>query len=203
MNPYIYIENIKSSIRIVAEMPLYDLINWFFLFSFFGYCLECVVLSYEEKRIITNRGFVHGPFCIIYGFCALIATVILTPFIGTPVLLYIASACLATLAELVTANIMIRFFGAFWWDYSKKKFNYRGMISLETSIGWGFIGLFFFYFLSGFMLRIVNLMPVMLSKIAAVVLSVYYLSDFCWCMYSRLRGIDHDADDVGRLKVSR
>lgn len=184
-------------------MPLYDLINWFFLFSIFGYCLECVVLSLEEKRLITNRGFVHGPICVIYGFCAVIATVILSPFLGSPVQLYIASALLATIAELITANLMVRFFGAFWWDYSKKPFNYRGMISLETSIGWGFVGLFFFYFLSSFMLKIVRLLPPFLSKITAFVLVIYYVIDFSICMYRRMHNLDNDADEVGRLKVTR
>lgn len=203
MNPSAVIETLRTSLRTVAEMPVYDLINWFFLFSIFGYCLECVVLSFEEKRLITNRGFVHGPICVIYGFCAVIATVILSPFIGSPVQLYIASALMATVAELITAHLMVHFFGAFWWDYSKKPFNYKGMISLETSVGWGFIGLFFFYFLSGFMLKIVRLMPANVSKVVAFVLVVYYLTDFGICMYRRLRGLDHDADEVGRLKVTR
>lgn len=196
------IETLHASFRSLTAMPLYDLINWFFLFSIFGYCLECVVLTWEEKRLITNRGFVHGPICVIYGFCAIIATVVLSPFIHSPVLLYIASALLATVAELVTAKLMAHFFGAFWWDYSKKPFNYKGMISLETSIGWGFVGLFFFYFLSGFMLKIVRLMPKGVSKVVAFVLVAYYLIDFGICMYRRMHGLDNDADSVGRLKVS-
>lgn len=197
------IETLRASLRTIAEMPLYDLINWFFMFSIFGYCLECVVLSFEEKRLITNRGFVHGPICVIYGFCAVIATVILSPFIGSPLQLYIASALMATAAELITAHLMVHFLGAFWWDYSKKPLNYKGMISLETSIGWGFVGLFFFYFLSGFMLKVVRLMSANVSRIVAFVLVVYYVVDFGICMYRRMHGLDHDADDVGRLKVTR
>lgn len=203
MNPSAVIETLHTSFRTVAEMPVYDLINWFFLFSIFGYCLECVVLSFEEKRLITNRGFVHGPICVIYGFCAVIATVILSPFIASPIQLYIASALMATIAELITAHLMVHFFGAFWWDYSKKPFNYKGMISLETSVGWGFVGLFFFYFLSSFMLKIVHLMSANVSRIVAFVLVVYYLIDFGICIYMRLHGLDHDADEVGRLKVTR
>ncbi len=202
---YIYtiIQNIRSAYWDVYQMPIYDFINWFFLFSLFGYLLECVVLSIEEKRLILNRGFVHGPFCIIYGFCAIIASVLLTPLVGSVVKLYIASALLATTAELVTAVVMIRVFGGFWWDYSKKPFNYKGIICLETSLGWGFIGLFFFYFLRGFMLRVVQLMPELMSKIVAVVLVVYYIIDFSICAYRRAKGLDDDVDSVGRLKVNK
>ena len=126
-------------------MDIYSFINWFFMYSFLGYLLECVVLSVEYKRPVVDRGFGHGPFCIIYGFGALGACMLLSPVSGRPVELYTASMAMATTLELVTANIMVRLFGAFWWDYSHKAFNYKGMVCLESSLAWGLLGLFFFY----------------------------------------------------------
>ena len=122
------------------DMTIYHTINWFFAFSFIGYLLECTVLSYENRRPVLNRGFGHGPFCVIYGFGALGACLILEPLAGQPVELYFASVVMATSMELVTAHIMIKLFGAFWWDYSQKPFNYKGIICLESSIAWGFLG---------------------------------------------------------------
>ena len=119
-------------------MDIYHMINWFFALSFFGYLLECIVLTYEYKTPVVNRGFVHGPFCIIYGFGALGACILLGPIASSPVKLYLASSAMATVMELVTACLMIHFFGSFWWDYSHKLFNYKGIICLESSIGWGF-----------------------------------------------------------------
>ena len=52
-------------------MDIYHIVIWFFLCSLLGYLLECVVLSAEYKTPVLNRGFGHGPFCIIYGFGAL------------------------------------------------------------------------------------------------------------------------------------
>lgn len=72
---------------------------------------------------------------------------LLSPVSGRPIELYTASMAMATTLELVTANIMVRLFGAFWWDYSHKAFNYRGMVCLESSLAWGLLGLFFFYVL--------------------------------------------------------
>ena len=95
-------------------MDIYSFINWFFMYSFLGYLLECVVLSVEYKRPVVDRGFGHGPFCIIYGFGALGACMLLSPVSGRPVELYTASMAMATTLELVTANIMVRLFGAFW-----------------------------------------------------------------------------------------
>ena len=93
-------------------MTIYHTINWFFAFSFIGYLLECTVLSYENRRPVLNRGFGHGPFCVIYGFGALGACLILEPLAGQPVVLYFASVVMATSMELVTAHIMIKLFGA-------------------------------------------------------------------------------------------
>lgn len=101
-------------------MNIYDFINWFFMYSFLGYLLECIVLSAEYKRPVVDRGFGHGPFCVIYGFGALGACMLLRPVSGSPMELYTASMAMATTMELVTANIMVRLFGSFWWDYSHK-----------------------------------------------------------------------------------
>ena len=96
------------------------------------------MLSVENRRPVVDRGFGHGPFCIIYGFGALGANLLLAPVAGRPMELYTASMVMATTMELFTANVMIRLFGAFWWDYSRKPFNYRGIICLESSLAWGF-----------------------------------------------------------------
>lgn len=183
-------------------MGVYSFINWFFLYSFLGYLLECVVLSIEYKRPVVDRGFGHGPFCIIYGFGALGACIILKPVAGSPIELYTASMAMATTMELVTANIMVRLFGAFWWDYSHKKFNYRGMICVESSLGWGFLGLFFFYVMDHRVRLVVASIPAGIGVILAVGLTIAYLVDFIYCLRLRMSGMDEDEGRViGRLKI--
>ena len=108
-------------------MSIFNYVNWFFMYSFLGYLLECIVLTIEYKKPVVDRGFGHGPFCIIYGFGAVGACLLLSPLSDHPVELYTASMTMATTMELITANVMIRLFGSFWWDYSHKPFNYRGI----------------------------------------------------------------------------
>ena len=38
-------------------MSICNYINWFFLYSFLGYLLECIVLTVEYKRPVVDRGF--------------------------------------------------------------------------------------------------------------------------------------------------
>ena len=95
-------------------MSICNYINWFFLYSFLGYLLECIVLTVEYKRPVVDRGFGHGPFCVIYGFGAVGACLLLSPLSDHPIELYTASMTMATTMELITANVMIRLFGSFW-----------------------------------------------------------------------------------------
>ena len=186
-------------------MNIYYMINWFFLCSLLGYVLECIVLTYENRTPVLNRGFGHGPFCIIYGFGAIGANLLLSPLAGSPVKLYLAAMIMATLMELVTARAMIRLFGSFWWDYSMKKFNYKGIICLESSIAWGFLGIFFFRFLNGFVNRMVGYIPETYEKVTALALVSFYFCDFTYTLYvQRHRQPDEGEEKeqvIGRLKV--
>lgn len=130
---------------------------------------------------------------------------ILEPLASRPVELYFASMVMATSMELVTAHIMIRLFGAFWWDYSRKPFNYKGIICLESSIAWGFLGIFFFSFLNGFVNQLVDVVPVGLERLTALGLLSFYAADFAYTMRYQLRAADMEEEEevpmVGRLKV--
>lgn len=187
-------------------MTIYHMIDWFFAFSFIGYLIECTVLSFENRKPVLNRGFGHGPFCIIYGFGAVFACVILAPIADNPVKLYFASSLLATTMELVTARVMIHFFGQFWWNYSKKPFNYKGIICLESSIGWGFLGLFFFAVLRNLVHNLVYMVPQKVEKYLAISLVLFYMLDFAYCFYNRLNGEEEEAEEgkevIGRMKVN-
>ena len=187
-------------------MGIYHIVIWFFLCSLLGYLLECVVLSAEHKIPVLNRGFGHGPFCIIYGFGALGASILLKPVSDSYVELYLASMIMATLMELFTASVMIHLFGSFWWDYSEKPFNYKGIICLESSLAWGLLGLFFFNYLDGWVRTAVGYIPGRIGKVLAVLLTLFYVFDFIRCIRMRL-GIPEEGEEgeteetIGRLKV--
>ncbi len=183
-------------------MEIHFFINLFFAYSLFGYLLECIVLSAEYKKLVTNRGFVHMPFCVIYGFGAVGAYLFLKPFTYNWLLLALVSSVMATTMELVTAAVMVRIFGYFWWDYSNKKFNYRGIICLESSIGWGLLGIFFFFFLDGFAKKQISRIPEPIGRPLAMIVAFLYVTDFLLCMYQRLRSGEDESNDIGRLKIS-
>ena len=48
-------------------MSIGQFLIWFFIYSFLGWAMECVVIRIQLGRW-ENRGFARLPFCVIYGF---------------------------------------------------------------------------------------------------------------------------------------
>ena len=100
--------------------------EWLFLFltySFAGWILETVLGTIQQKRF-TNRGLVTGPFCVIYGFTAVLMSFVLRELTGF--WLFLFSMVLATVIEWTAGHLIERFFGERWWDYSQVKKNLDG-----------------------------------------------------------------------------
>jgi uncharacterized membrane protein len=112
-------------------------------------------MSFCNKKI-TNRGFMTGPFCPIYGVGALSVYFILRPLEGNYLALFFVGALLATTFEYLVARLMLYIFGNVWWDYHNKPLNYKGILCLESTMAWGLYTVLMFLFLQKFVVRIVN-----------------------------------------------
>lgn len=121
-------------------MTIWHWIVCFFIYCGIGWAFESTVVSISEKRWV-NRGFFFGPICPIYGTCAIALAVLLTPFEGSWALTYLASVLICTTVELAVGFGMEKLFHARWWDYSNKRFNFRGYICLSSSLVWGLMAM--------------------------------------------------------------
>lgn len=180
--------------RFGFDMSFYYFLNCFFLYSFFGWIFECIVMTYENKAI-TNRGFIRGPFCTIYGLGALSVYFILRPISNNYIAIFICGMVMATTLEIVTAKIMTRLFGGFWWNYDNKRFNYRGVICLESSLCWGAMSLCTFIFFQPFIESIVNIYYLSYGKVVALTVLTVYLLDFCTSFIRAIKANNSTEDD--------
>lgn len=160
-------------------MDLGHFVIWFFIYSFFGWAMECVVIRKEKGRW-ENRGFAKLPFCVIYGFGTFLAFNMFGPIADSNILLYVFGAGCATGFEYLTAIIMNRLFGEVWWDYTNKKFNYKGVLCLESTIAWGFLALFIFRILNVQVEKFVMSLDDRYVIFVSVALCVSYLVDFTY-----------------------
>jgi uncharacterized membrane protein len=161
----------------ILGTDVYHIVQWFFIYSILGWVVESIYMSFCNKKW-TNRGFIHGPICPIYGVGALTVYFILKPFSHNYIILYFCGTILATTLEYITAIIMQKIFGCIWWDYNDKPFNYKGILCLESSIAWGFYTIFLFAFLHKWANMILGLYSRRTGEVLATILIVYYIVDF-------------------------
>ncbi len=124
-------------------MDNFNLQTWlllFFTYCFLGWVWEVCFVSFKQRKW-TNRGFLYGPFLPIYGFGAIIILLCTSKYSDNIVLLYFAGVFYATVLELIGGMIMVSLFKVRYWDYSHKKYQYKGYICLGSSIGWGFFSI--------------------------------------------------------------
>lgn len=165
--------------RLMIEPDISRIVLVFFFYSLIGYIMECIVLSLENKQLVINRGFVlHLPFCIIYGFGAMAGFALLQPFRQNLLLLFAIGAAAATVLEYFVAMIQIRLFGDFWWDYNEKPFNYKGILCLESTLGWGVVAIVVIMALHGVLVSIVGKIPSVAAMPLAALLVFAYFTDF-------------------------
>lgn len=118
---------------------------FFIFFSFLGWVWETIYCTAKEKHF-SNRGFLFGPICPIYG-----ASVVVGMFLFTQIDVLEASSLAAwqvflicaigsAFAEYGTSYYLEKRFHARWWDYSKMPLNLQGRICLPASIGFGVAG---------------------------------------------------------------
>lgn len=156
---------------------IFYFINCFFVYSFLGWIFECIVMSLTERKPV-NRGFIKGPLCTIYGVGALSTYFLFSPIADNEILLFAIGAVAATVFELAVALVMTKIFGYFWWNYNNKKFNYKGVICLESTICWGIMAVMTFIVFQPFVESVVDIYYNMWGREIAVILVIYYCVDF-------------------------
>lgn len=111
---------------------------WLFLiYSFLGWMGETVAAG-VKKRHLANRGLINGPLCIIYGFSAVLLSVVSG---GLSVFwIFVGSAVVSTVVEWTGGHLIEKYFHERWWDYSGNRLNLDGYICVPASLLWGTLG---------------------------------------------------------------
>ena len=161
----------------IGGLSLYYIISWFFIYSFLGWVWESAYVSIKSRKLV-NRGFVNGPLCTIYGAGGVTVYLILRPLRENLVLLYLGGVVVATVLEYITGWIMEAVFHTRWWDYSDKKFNLHGYISLASSLLWGVFSVLLFKLLHPFASWITSLYPQSAGEVVLTVIMILYGVDF-------------------------
>ena len=155
-------------------MTINETVICFFLYSFLGWVYETALVSIREKQW-SNRGFLIGPICPIYGFGALIFILI-----GTGLNLWLTFlVCMVSSAvlEYGTAYALEKFFHAAWWDYSRMPLNVNGYICLPASMFFGAAGVMVSHGLHPLVYPPIQALPDVTQNLMALLLTAVVSAD--------------------------
>ena len=91
------------------ENEIIKIITYFFLYSFLGWAMESLYISVLQRKII-NTGFLHGPFCPIYGFGAVVLYVLLINLKGNIIAIFCKEFLVLSLWEYFVGFLLEKLF---------------------------------------------------------------------------------------------
>lgn len=180
-----------------VKINYFNMFWLFFISCIVGYILEIIWhMTVDNPGVYEERaGLLFGPFSPIYGFGAVIITLLLYKFSNKNiVVVFIISALIGGFFEYFASLYLEVCFGVRSWDYSHLPFNINGRTSLRFFIIWGFIGVAWVKFLLKRFIKLINKIPwklrYSLTFIASAFIIVNAIMTFqaldCW--YTRASG---------------
>jgi uncharacterized membrane protein len=173
-------------LRTVLNLNLYNLIYFFAIYSFAGWCLE-VLYYFKNEHKFVNRGFLYGPFCPIYGFGVVSLVIFLNNYNSNVFVLFFLASFFTTVLEYFTGFILEKIFKTKWWDYTDDPFNIHGRVCLLYSLLWGVGEVAILKIVHPIISNIVENIPKTFGEIFISILIVYYLIDFCLTIASLMQ----------------
>ena len=176
---------------------LYQLLWYFFIYAFLGWCLEVVFCTVNSGQWV-NRGFLNGPVCPIYGTGMCIVLLVLEPLAGNTLLLFLGSMVLTSALELATGFVLKKAFHTSWWDYSDQPFNIGGYICLKFSLAWGLGGMAAVRLLHPPIARLVDRLPHTAGWVLLGVFGAVLAADLAATLVT-LAGLERDLRELEKL----
>lgn len=151
-------------------MIFYNLVWYFLIYAFLGWCLEVAYKAVTVGKFV-NRGFLNGPVCPIYGAGMVMIIFALTPISHNKLFMFVGSVVVCSAIEWVVGFCLEKLFHAKWWDYSEVPFNLNGYICLKFSLYWGIAGVFVMDVIHPTTIWLVDKLPYLLGCIFATIFS--------------------------------
>ena len=171
---------------------------YFMLYSMIGWIYEVFLEVVVYRWGFSNRGVLFGPYCVIYGFGALILIftlgglqkkkIYLGKILVTPLLVFVGIVVITTVVELIGSYIMEFTSGGWMWDYTRFAFNFQGRIALNPSIRFGIGGMIFLYVLQPLFVRLTKKIPEKAFSVLTGVLAVLFIIDVAALILQKVRG---------------
>jgi uncharacterized membrane protein len=113
--------------------------------SVVGVILESLWCLIKNHRIESRKGLIFGPFNPLYGFAAMILSLIINTISNHSTgNIFLIGVVVASIIEYLCSYFQEKIVGTVSWNYKDFKFNLKGRINLLYSIAWGFLTVFWY-----------------------------------------------------------
>ena len=136
----------------------YPVLFWLFVAgSLLGFVLEGMFHLLREGTWSFRVGTLWGPFCVLYGFGAVVMYLVALAVRRKGALRqFIVFALTGSAVEYAAALFQEALFGTRSWNYSGHRFNLGGRISLRMTLLWGLAGMALMYIVLPLLFRQFN-----------------------------------------------
>ncbi|MDO4369414.1 MAG: putative ABC transporter permease [bacterium] len=156
-----------------------------FLYSFLGYIVEMIFCLIVDKEL-TNRGYLIGPLCPIYGIGATLIYLLLNNLKEHPIIIFFLSMCICFIVEYLASFLLEKiFYKNKWWDYSNMKFNINGRVYIPYCIAFGIFGVLVVSVINPLFTKLINYFHNYLNLISLIIL-ILFIIDFTYSTYINL-----------------
>lgn len=143
---------------------LYELLWYFFVYSFLGWCAEIIYAAVKERKFM-NKGLLNAPLCPVYGFSMLFCLIFLASLRENLIFLMLGCIVVSILMEFFAGAMTEKFFKQKWWDYSDYKYNIEGYVNLQFNFLCGIGAALFMSFVQPLFQTVLDLLPRLIGNI--------------------------------------
>lgn len=154
----------------------YELFLIFLFWGIIGWMIEVVDMRIEAGEF-QNRGFLHMPFCPIYGVGMAAATAGLSGVKNSYFILFAFGMIFCSVFEYIVGGIMEKLFHSKWWDYSHMRFNIKGRVCLRNALLFGFASILVFRFVEPVVEDVIAGIPTNIGTAIAVIFGIAFAID--------------------------
>ncbi len=158
----------------------YSKLFWIFMIgNVVGFVLETLyALAVPPHRLEMRVSVVFGPFILVYGFGAVVITLLLYKMYNQKdFLIFIASMVIGGGFEYLCSFFQQAVFGTVSWEYSDSPLNISGRTNLLYSFFWGILGLVWVKDLYPVLSRSIQRIPKKKGRVLTIVISVLMAVD--------------------------
>ncbi len=170
---------------------VYTLFWIFVVASVLGYILEMLFWYFHNGYFESRKGLVYGPFSQVYGFGAVLLTLLLYRLRDkNPLVIFGVSAFAGAAFEYLCSLLQELALGTVSWQYSHAKYNIGGRTTLKYAFFWGVLGLVFIRFCYPLLCGAIERFPRRYGNWVAGALAVFLCFDILLSVAAIKRGTD-------------